>query len=717
MWENKELDDIEKLIGERRLKRSMDALENYLLTRQLTPALQQLTDLRNDYRRLSDYWQRGFEDSQRGQVYDHLLHRTFVLLANVRWQNILQNSPFVQTTYRRVRENNTDWSATAIRQQLEKHVADIAVAELEPEHLQEQKLQPLHEEHRRYMNDLFDFLWTSQQWTDSFTRTIAEILLSPTVDWRDQQLMVSGITLSTLLNFGYNKFQLLTDVYTHSSDEHVRQTALVGWVLGCNEEKSRFYTQMNDIVSSLCADETTRQELAELQMQMVYCMMADDDSRKIKDEIIPDLMTANDLVKNGRGLIVNDDERLEDILHPDQAEQKMEKMEERMRQMAEMQKQGSDIYFAGFSQMKRHPFFNDLANWFTPFSPDHPGISNIWNKSRGNKLLQTITAIGAFCDSDKYSLALAFETVLNHLPKEMLDMIEKGEASPMVVGGEVPQENQQQPAFIRRIYLQNLYRFSKLFPYRSQLVDPFSSDVAVFFAKQLFALKENDRHIIELASFFIKKGMNADAAQMLDNVSEENRTAQYYLMLGHLVNGKMASEYFKKAYELEPENTKAIKAYARTLFAAGQYDKALTLFQQVLEQSKNTHATELNIAVCLVNLRRYEEATQLLFRLDYNEPDITVSRILAWALSLAGKYEQAVKIFEKILASGEQQPSDLLNYGYCMWFQHDIRGAMSLFKQYGSDDLERAFFQTDYSVLNERGISDLDIRLMLDALQ
>ena len=53
-------------------------------------------------------------------------------------------------------------------------------------------------------------------------------------------------------------------------------------------------------------------------------------------------------------------------------------MEESFQKMAEMQKQGTDIYFGGFSQMKRFPFFNELSNWFVPFYSHHPAVAEVY---------------------------------------------------------------------------------------------------------------------------------------------------------------------------------------------------------------------------------------------------------------------------------------------------------------------------------------------------
>ena len=60
---------------------------------------------------------------------------------------------------------------------------------------------------------------------------IEELLLSPAVDTNDQQILVSAITLSLLIQFDIVKFKTMIRVYRHGTDEAVRQRALVGWAI------------------------------------------------------------------------------------------------------------------------------------------------------------------------------------------------------------------------------------------------------------------------------------------------------------------------------------------------------------------------------------------------------------------------------------------------------------------------------------------------------
>lgn len=732
MWKNSQFNDIIALVFDRRLGKALNLLENYLLSHQHQDGLDQLLQLKNEYQLLLEYWCKGFNDPQREQLYNQLLRRMYVLATNVAIHDRMRDTPFLLSAYQRPRRKHQDWELATLRYQLEDYVSNVAMLQLEPEHTRQQKGEAVYRDHQQLLNDLFDYIWTSRLWADSLATAVEELLLSPTIDQLDQQLMVSAIMLSAMNAFGINKFRLLVNVYQKATYEPLRQRALVGWVMCADAEKLRLYPEMHEMVQALCREERVRTELTELQMQMMLCMNAEDDTKTIKDEIIPDLMKGQNLRMTHQGLVEQDEDALENILHPEASEQNMERMEQSIHKMVDMQKKGSDIYFAGFSQMKRFPFFNDISNWFMPFYAHHPAISSLWSQTKGQRFLHTIMKLGAFCDSDKYSFVLAFSQVLARLPKQMLEMVEHGEAMPMPVGGEVAIEEQRQPAFVRRLYLQNLYRFFRLYSLRSEFVNPFSMPRAVFFASPLFRATALEQHMPEVASFLTKRHHYAEAKLVLENMSSKYQDASYHVMMGNLLLRTSdkdmhavasAYEHFFKASKLEPDNAKALMGFARTCFARQQYSEAVNAYEKLLQLQPDSKSVQLNMAVCLSNLKRYEEALKLLYKLNYLYPDDeSVMRVLAWTLTADGKYEQSVKLYDRLLSVSQPDASDLLNYGYCLWFSGNVQSAVSMLRQFlttqqdASFSIEHEFLHTEHDLLLDHGISDTDILLMLDSL-
>lgn len=733
MWKSDIFSNVIELLLSRQLGKAAGQLEFYFIGRPTHPYTEAFRTLASDYRLLSDYWLSGCDDASRQQLFDGLLHRFYRLAARLNLWECNQRSAFRLTLSRQTAQHVSDWSADAVRTALENYVSDMALLSLEPDPRRTQKMSELGVAHRQYMSDLFNHIWTSEMWQTADADAYTSILLSPTVDAVDQQLLVSAITLAALNQFDIHKFRTLTQVYRHTSDEHLRQRALVGWVVAADAPMGSLYDELGRHVAELCADPHCCEELAEMQMQLVYCLDVDADSRRIRNEIMPDLLNHSNLKITSTGIEEQEEDTLEEILHPDAAERNMEKMEESMKKMVDMQQKGSDIYFSGFSQMKRFPFFSDIANWFVPFYPEHPGISQIWNKSRSSKMLHVITEIGAFCDSDKYSFVLAYEQVLGHLPKSMLELIESGEAVPMPVGGEINAEQQRQPAFIRRIYLQNLYRFFKLFPMRSEFRSPFGDETSadyLFFANPLFAATPLRQHYVPLASFLMKRKMYNDVLSVLQCCNDEYHDFKYYMLMATLVQRNPSAfdpsvsltDLFTKACELQPDSERALSGLARALFADKRFADARDHFVRLARLRPDNISYELGNAVSLLNMGESGEALQILYRLSYDHPDHpSVRSALAWALTLNAKYEQALKIFEQLAATPDPQPDDLLNYGYCLWLQHRNQEAVAVFrrlKELTTDfNFSDEFAHAGAQLLAAHDIPPVETCLMLDQLQ
>ena len=126
------------------------------------------------------------------------------------------------------------------------------------------------------------------------------------------------------------------------------------------------------------------------------------------------------------------------------------------------------------------------------------------------------------------------------------------------------------------------------------------------------------------------------------------------------------------------------------------------------------------VAICLLQLERYEEALKPLYRLNYEQPDNdAVNRVLAWTLTCQGKLEQAANLYEQLISREQQKDDDLKNYGYCLWLQGQVFRASELFRQYcqrfqQSPSLQTDFFDIEW--LKVRGINSVEVNMMLSLL-
>lgn len=743
MESNKELDDILRLLDGRSLSMAIEQLGTFGCKYPELNLSEPLDGIRDDYERMAEYWERGYRDPQLEDIYNRLLCRMYRLASDVYLRYATAHSSYLSGINRRLIGAGRDWSLAVLRSSLEEFVSNVALLELEPDSMRKQKRDELYAGHQRLMNDLFDYLWMSPQWTEGTADAFEDILLSPTVDANDQQLIISAVMLSTMNRFDINKFRLLVNVYRHSSDENVRQRALAGWVLSVGKGCYRMFPEQKRLVDELLADDGVCDELTELQIQILYCVSAESDNKKIQKEIMPELLKNNNLHITRNGIEEKAEDPMQDILDPEASERNMEKVEESFRKMMDMQKAGSDIYFGGFSQMKHFPFFDNVSNWFVPFYPEHPEISRIYDTMGNSKFIDIMMNSGPFCNSDKYSLLMAFRQVLDRMPQNMRELLDSGEIAGI---GEFPDCGQQTPAYIRRICLQDIYRFFRLFPSRSQFYNPFDHRKAgkrdsdyIFFANDIFRNTPLERHFGEIGSFLLKRKMFREAAELLDNYGDGAKGYQFYMLCGHVLlhrgeamlhphlSGMTAAGSFRHALSLKTDDSRAMLGYARAMFYDGNYQEACDAYARLTEANPENRAYQLGYSVCLTNLERYDEAMKVLYKLNYENPDDdNVNRIMARALIGGGKYEQADKIYVRLRENGKMDENDLLNLGYCKWFAGNHRTAVDCFvkylktrypdssQSYYRERIEEEIIATERDFILGHGVTPTEILLMVD---
>ena len=719
--ENGDLKNVYTSLCQKDLAGAVSAMEIYLSKHRSEADQDRLFAIRSDFQLMTDYWKRGFKDPQLPALYMTLLRRMYGLYAQVALNNEVGQSTFLSSVYTRLHISARDWSFPALRDALETFVSDVAMLELEQAHVRGDKAKTLYERHHQMMSEWFDRLWLSAVWTDPQASAMEEILLSPTIESRDQQLMVSAMSMALLRSYDSAKFRTLLHVYRQTADVYVRQRALVGWTMALKHEViSQLYTEDIQEVEKLLEDRAVCQELVQLQHQIYFCINAEKDNRTIQQEIMPDLLQGSRLKVTRDGIEEMDEDTLNDILHPDEEERRMEQMEESYQRMQTMQKQGSDIYFGGFSQMKRYPFFQEAVNWFVPFYPEHPGITDIMKEMRKNRFLSGLMNIGPFCNSDKYSFVLAFSQVIVRIPQQMRELLEKSEI-PM---SEVIVENKEDAVFVRRTYLQDLYRFYRLYPYRSEFPNPFEFVSRLFFANKIFRHTHLEPYFNDIAAFLIKQKRDKEAYLVLLNCGEARRDFRSYMMAGYLMSkysdlcaysDEGAVGCYQQALQLKPDNEKALQGYARALFNGEQYLSALEIYDKLLELQPDSKNILLNRAVCLTRLARYQDAQKDLFRLNYEQPeDRQVIRVLAWTLTCDEKYEQAIKLYSQLMTD-EVKPEDLLNYGYCLWLNGQVGDAADCFHRYlkETDAEPSVILQNERELLLKKGITEPEMQMML----
>ncbi len=671
-YTDSELQQIRNVItSEQNVGEALKSLRSFIHEYELHAFNARISRIESDYELMKSYMRKGLNDPQFEEVYDRLLKTLYVLNADVQLAVFLNENPSYQAAYMDVQSLDADFDV--IKKRLEAFVQDIALLSLEPQDAQKTKKQELYDRHQQYVKKLFHALLVSPQWNESTAKFAQELLLSPTIDAIDAQLLLSGVMLSVIQLFDIHQFQTLVQVYCHATDPHLRQRALVGIVLSLPENEGDIYPEIQQAINTLCQDEQTCRELVELQMQMFYCMNADADNEKLQKDIIPNLMKGSNISISRAGIVEKEEDEVDEMLNPGAADKAMEEMERNFNQMMNMQKAGSDIYFGGFSQMKRFSFFTTLSNWFVPFYEDHPELRQVNDKLGGNKFMQLLLESGPFCDSDKYSFALA----LSHNPFDT-------------------SASENSAFFVMCPY------------FRESPLKDRMTEVGKFLYKHHFY-----RELWQLLGAYVDS----------EDIEYWRLAARAYYREKDYRSADMA---YTNVLELNADDMQAIRGKALTGFYLEDYEQAVEYNKKLLEMDATNEHVQLNLAVSLMNNDEIEEGMSLLFKLNYDHPEnLSIQRSLAWGYLRQQKPQQAAPIYTRLLANQHRMPTDCLNAGYCQWFLSNMEEAINLFKQYvaetnkerpmpGGNTLLHDVFVMDADLLQQYGIGMKEAFVMED---
>src|SRR5574344_258211 len=703
--------------------------------------LASLEEVENDYKLMKDYMIRGFHDPERADVYSRLLISLYNIVGDAIVNCLREKNPAYASSVSIAQ--GYSYGPEKVKAVLEGFVQNLAMASLESKEKQKELTQKLYSENHRYMSCLFSAVLVSRMWHDSTSEFYSSLIVSPTIDAINANVIISAIMLSCMYVFDINKLKTLISIYHNATDEHLRQRALVGFAFCLPMDDIDFFPQLKVQIYNML-DEKTCNELFELQRQIIYCKNADSDSEEIRRNVMPDILQNSHYNITHSGILENDDDSLRDILNPGAEDEAMEKMEQSFGRMMDMQKKGSDIYFGGFSQMKSYSFFYELVNWFCPFYAEHPSLGNVMGRFGDSAYLKDLFSTGPFCDSDKYSFALSISAIFDQMPPEVRKLISGKET----IWREWNPDNNQSDTFIRRMYLQDLYRFFRLYAQKSCFINPFDSSQdnyrGLFFTNPLFSHSPLQKRVVELEKFLMKHRCDKEVSMVInsykgeDNIDALRIEAVYNLKMGNYAGAGM---YFLRVLQLNSDDEEALKGIAQCDFHQGSYETALETYEKLLKLCPNKKLYLLNTAITHIykgiqerNMDKgfllsgkvedyggkedVEDGMKILFRLNYEEPDhVNVMRALAWGYLQTKGNSESFAMLRKINDLGRCKAEDYLNMGYCQWFLNMPKNAVESFRRYMSMNVDASLknaFSEDSYLIDMNGIKWSEQSIMLD---
>lgn len=665
------------------MKITIKQIKEHIIKRRLGEALNGLGELvknnlswgmNDDLKSINDSYELMLKSTQLGMVdpsledtYNHLLLSVYKLYARTKWHIRKTQNQFGASRFGREPKINAEYCNTRLEMALADDLVDAHNIS----------------EHQALRDDLFNSLINQELWDENTAQIIENIVFSETIDIKDKQLIIAATTLSATGTFDFRKVKMLANIYLNSDSCKLKQMALVGWVMGLDPSMNSMFPEQEDLVCSLLSNNLVQDDLASLQLQMIFCLNASRDHETIQKEILPDLKQSFNM-PNIDIKVLEDPDDIEDFLERYEHEERLEKLQDNVERMFDMQKQGSDIYFGGFAAMKNYPFFRTLSNWFCPFYAEHPELASIYNNDENDRVISNLLAAVPFCDSDKYSFALSIQLVLKSIPKNVLSMLGQGEVKAFSDMYPLPPE-----ALELRNYLQNLYRFFRICPMNSKFVDIFAPEKALFICNPFFLQTKFAEKTTMVAKLLYKKHLDKYFDYLFENTSCMSNDFLSFVgnnFLDH-ENYDSAITVFEEILEKNPNSKNALKGLGKCYFHEADYANALKMYSRLCDMTQGNKKYELNKYICMLYTEDYPEALKQISRLNYEMPnDKSILSALGWAYIVDHHPEMAIKKYEEVLTCEEAGPLEHFYTAIAYFCNGDINIALEHFCHYFQSD-------------------------------
>lgn len=722
---------VNQFLLRKQLKQALDELDIFVKDVPEWDLHNEFEDIQTAYRYMLQYFDQSANDPQRQKLYADLLRRT--LMLNERLMRSQYELVSTEQYYNVLREEKKNDRRSVADYQLvfETFAEDMAMAPLMQtgERLEEEK-RKLSLQHEANQNAFFNKVWTSPVWDAKWYADAQAFLASKLVPVHDVSLFVSAVTMAAMQVFDVQKLQLLMEAYNHEEME-VNQRALTGLVLLCLQYDKRlaFEPEIRTRIDLTFDPDRFRRDLLCIQLQLLLTRETKKADRKMRDEIIPEV------IKNSKGIgtskinILSMDE--EGILNDKNPEwQKWSEnsgLADKMRELGDMQLEGVDVYMSTFAQLKTFPFFQNVCNWFYPFDMQHSEVTEALkdNKIQPNSVLGGMLATPMFCDSDKYSLCF----MLSKMPPAQREVITSnilGSQQEMQMENLIKKPHEDE---ISRQYIYDLNRFFKIYPRRHEFDDPFEKlslnfedcDMLRPYISSLESLRS-------VAEYLFYKEYYDEALVLYKKIAlhEGDGMAEIYQKMGFCYQKSKdytkAIEAYRQADVRKSDNLWTMRHLAQCYRLVGDPKSALSYYLLALEMQPDNRTLLLQAGECRVRLGQYEDAFANFFKVEYlDSHSLKAWRAIAWCSFLTGKLEQAEKYYSLLLKEEKPEVQDFLNAGHTAWAHGNVHLASERYltgcRLMGDTEAFIRQIEKDRHDMESQGIQVADLPIMYDLLR
>ena len=720
------------LVSARRVKDAMDVLNKLVGESGYSDFFIQQEHLEHTYEQMLNYMLEGIQDPERDKVYNKLLTSILELADKVKDRLLENHSGWHTYILKREVDQKQELTGTRVIETMD----DLSFKRELDEMIDEGRVSPEADDERRQKlsADIFKHLWLSNRFNEAENSLSAAIISCQEFLWHEKALYVSAILLSGLRYWDEDKVHRLID-FAGEKDQEVSARALVALVilLYQHDHRIEFYPNIVHRLKLINEELNLERNLEKIALQLIRTRDTLEIGRKLQEDLMPEMAKLKPKLEDKLKMDDIRDELLEEGRNPDwesmfsESDDLYRKVDEFMK----LQMEGADVYMTTFAHLKQFPFFNELTNWLVPFHNGNPDLKDIY-ESRSEEFDPDIFVDGLkktpfLCNSDKYS----FIFNLRYLPEEQKKMLstaflmEMEGMQEMIADEELTSGDfTMRTVFIQ--YIQDLYRFFKISPFKNEFEDVFEGKLDLYRSGFFSYIVEDDSITRNIAEYLFEKDHFEEALDIFNMLLESQPNDKELLEKAGYCSQKMgnyreAVDYYQRIGLTGEPNLWTLKNLGICFRKYGAFREALEVYEKAAVLQPDDQTIESLIGFCYLKLEDYTTALKHYFKIEYLNPgNPHILRPIAWCYFALGELEKSDKYFTRVF-EGKPGYFDYINYGHLQWARGNKRDAAELYIQSLRDlNFEMTDFlktmEDDRSILVANGINQKDIPLMLDYL-
>ena len=292
----KQYNQIVSLLEDKRLKEALVQLDAFLYNGNDWSLRNRLEQIQTSYQYMLQYMKLGMKDPERQKLYRQLLADTWEIADQTRIALLDEISTHYYHSLRR-NPNQLPKAYDLSGQQkiLEGFADEMAVSQL----ANYQGLDAILRRHEETHQVMFLTTWSNSSWTLEEFAQAEDMLRSETLPTNDLCLFVSAVTLSLMECFDERKVNWLLDGLRHTNPQ-INQRALVGLVITLHLYSSRIalYPELEARISLFREDPNFSKQVNRIYIQLLRSQETEKIDRKMREEIIPEMMKNVNIMRN-----------------------------------------------------------------------------------------------------------------------------------------------------------------------------------------------------------------------------------------------------------------------------------------------------------------------------------------------------------------------------------------------------------------------------------